>query len=148
MDPLNPPVAVVLMVEVAALPALTAAGAKADAEMVKSGGGRGGLNTASTTCVEFTAHKLLFVVEQLLDHPPKMELAVDVAVSVTVVPTGNAETQSVGQLMPLGLLVTVPLPLPESVITRLKTCEGAAGNSKTTPQPDTQFEVPPELAVP
>jgi hypothetical protein len=87
---------------------------------------------------------LAFVVAQLPDHTPKVEPPVGVAVSVTVVPTGNAEMQSGGQLMPLGLLATVPVPLPENVVAMLKTGEVVAGNSKTTPLP----ELPPEFAVP
>ena len=149
IDPLNPPVAVVVIVDVATLPGLTVAGENAEAEMVKSGGG--GLNTASKTCVELTVQTLAFVVVQpdgepgsVPDHTPKVEPPLGVAVSVTVVPTGNAEIQSVGQFMPLGLLVTVPVPLPEKVMTTLKTGEVVAGSSNTVPPP----EEPPEFAVP
>jgi hypothetical protein len=145
--PLKPPSAAVMMVELEALPGLTAAGVRAEAETAKSGGG-GRLNTAPRASVELTMHTLLFVVEQLLDQPPKVEPALEVAVSVTVVPTGNAEKQLEGQLMPLGLLVTAPVPRPEKVTETLKTGEVVAGSSNTTPQPETQFEFPPDSAVP
>ena len=152
IDPLNPPIAVVLIVEVAALPGLTVAGVKAEADTLKSGGG--GTKTASTTWVEFTVQTLAFVVVQgckpgrVSDQTPNVEPPAGVAVSVTVVPTGNAEAQSVGQLMPLGLLVTVPVPLPVNVMTTLKTGEVVAGSSKTTPQPELQFVAPPLDVVP
>jgi hypothetical protein len=147
IDPLNPPVAVVVMVELEALPGLTAAGVRAEAETAKSGRG-GRLNTASRACVELTVHTLLFAVEQLPDQPPKVESVLGLAVSVTVVPTGKAERQSGGQLMPLGLLDTRPVPRPEKVTETLKTGEVVAGRSKTRPQPETQFEFPPVVAVP
>src|SRR5215469_7276912 len=137
MEPLNPSIAVVLIVELAELPGLTVAGISADADTLKSGGG--GTKTASTTWVEFTVQTLAFVVVQgckpgsVLDQTPNVEPPVGVAVSVTVVPTGNAEMQSGGQLMPLGLLVTVPVQLPDIVMATLKTGEVVSGNSKTTP---------------
>ena len=40
--------------------------------------------------------------------------------SVTSVPAGNAAVQVVPQLMPAGVLVTVPPPVPERVTVRLK----------------------------
>lgn len=152
MEPVNPSIAVVLIVELAEVPGLTVAGVNVDADTLKSGGG--GTKTASTTWVEFTVQTFAFVVVQgckpgrVPDHTPNVEPPVGVAVSVTVVPTGNAEMQSVGQFMPLGLLVTVPVPLPEKVIATLNTGEVVPGSSKTTPQPETQFEFPPDDAVP
>ena len=91
---------------------------------------------------------LAFVVEQPPDHEPNVEPPVGTAVSVTVAPAGNAEMQSVGQLMPLGPLVTVPVPPPDIVMAKLKTGEAVAGSSKTTPQPEMQFVFPPLDAVP
>jgi hypothetical protein len=46
-------------------------------------------------------------------HPPKREPALAPAVSVTTVPLAYASEQSVPQLMPEGLDVTVPLPFPD-----------------------------------
>jgi len=48
-------------------------------------------------------------------HPAKMALAAGVAVSVTFVPDLKAALQVVGQLIPVGVLVTVPVPVPLSV---------------------------------
>ena len=45
-------------------------------------------------------------------HPPKTDPEVGTAVSVTVLFLENDAEQFVPQLMPLGLLVTVPLPVP------------------------------------
>ena len=47
-------------------------------------------------------------------QPAKVELAEGVAVNVMEVPMLNGALQAVPQLMPAGLLVTVPLPVPES----------------------------------
>ena len=45
-------------------------------------------------------------------QPPKTDPEAGTAVSVTVVPPEKEREQFVPQLMPLGLLVTVPLPVP------------------------------------
>jgi len=45
-------------------------------------------------------------------QPAKTDPAAGTAVSVTVVPPENDREQVVPQLMPLGLLVTLPLPVP------------------------------------
>ena len=45
-------------------------------------------------------------------HPPKVELVLTASVSVTEVPLGKLAVQAVGQLMPAGLLITVPVPVP------------------------------------
>jgi hypothetical protein len=45
-------------------------------------------------------------------QPAKKDPEAGTAVSVTVVPPENDREQVVPQLMPLGLLVTVPLPAP------------------------------------
>jgi len=49
------------------------------------------------------------------DHPPKVALDAGAAVSVTTVPAENVATQAVPQLMPEGLLVMLPPPVPEAV---------------------------------
>jgi hypothetical protein len=46
------------------------------------------------------------------DHPAKNELVPAVAVRVTWVPSGNPALQVGAQLMPVGVLVTLPVPVP------------------------------------
>jgi len=46
-------------------------------------------------------------------HPVNVEPPVEVAVRATVLPIGKSEAQTVPQEMPLGLLVTVPVPVPD-----------------------------------
>ena len=48
-------------------------------------------------------------------HPPKVELAPAVSVSVTCVPATKLALHVCGQLMPGGLLVTEPVPVPARV---------------------------------
>jgi hypothetical protein len=45
-------------------------------------------------------------------HPPKVDPLAGIAVSVTPVPVGYAAEQFVPQLIPAGLELTVPLPVP------------------------------------
>ena len=52
-------------------------------------------------------------------QPPKLDPAAGVAVSVTLWTTVNGALQAAPQLMPAGLLVTVPLPVPTFVIVRV-----------------------------
>jgi hypothetical protein len=52
------------------------------------------------------------VPEQAPDQPVKIEPASALAVRVTVDPRANAAEQLPPQLIPAGLLVTVPEPLP------------------------------------
>jgi hypothetical protein len=48
-------------------------------------------------------------------QPAKVELGAGAAVSVTAVPAAKPATQAVPQLIPAGLLVTLPVPVPEAV---------------------------------
>ena len=48
-------------------------------------------------------------------QPPKVEPLAGVAVNVTVVPLLYKAEQVLPQLIPAGLLVTVPLPVPDEV---------------------------------
>ena len=56
---------------------------------------------------------------QAPDQPEKVELASGVAVKVTEVPWLNDAEQAVPQLIPAGLLVTVPAPVPVLVTERV-----------------------------
>jgi len=58
------------------------------------------------------------VPEQGPDHPVKLEVGSEAAVSVTVVPGGKSALHVAPQLIPLGALVTVPRPLPAVITTR------------------------------
>ena len=49
---------------------------------------------------------------QAPDHPANVEPDVAVAVSVTDVPLAKLALHVLGQLMPAGLLITVPAPVP------------------------------------
>jgi len=62
-------------------------------------------------------------------HPTKIDPADAVAVSVTELPVGNEALQVFPQLMPAGLLVTVPAPPPVLVTVRV---EGTALNVAVT----------------
>lgn len=52
------------------------------------------------------------VPEQVPDQPVKREFASGFAVSVTDVPLGNFAVHAEPQLIPNGLLVTIPPPVP------------------------------------
>jgi hypothetical protein len=52
------------------------------------------------------------LVQPVPDHPAKVEPEAGVAVRVTAVPLLKLAEQVLPQLMPAGLLVTVPLPVP------------------------------------
>ena len=47
-------------------------------------------------------------------HPPNVEVDPGASLSVTTVPAANVYWHVVPQLMPAGLLVMVPAPVPES----------------------------------
>src|SRR5439155_26306479 len=60
-------------------------------------------------------------------HPPplqplKIEPAAGAAVSVTAVPLGKLAAQVAPQVMPVGELVMVPLPVPVLETVRVKVC--------------------------
>ena len=76
-------------------------------------------------------------------QPTKRDPSAGLAVSVTCVPTAKVELQLAPQLMPTGLLVTMPLPAPT------KATESAAGASKRAVTvrlaPSVTVQVGPEL---
>lgn len=82
---------------------------------VPDGGGGG---ASEVLKVALTAVSLLIctvqapVPPQAPPQPAKMDPEAATAVSVTVVPPENDREQVVPQLMPLGLLATVPVPVP------------------------------------
>lgn len=65
-----------------------------------------------------TVHFRLFPLQAPL-HPGKYDPFAGVAVSATAVPAANEAWQLGLQLMPEGLLTTVPLPVPANVIVRV-----------------------------
>lgn len=62
------------------------------------------------------------VPEHAPDQPAKRESAEGVAVRVTVAPVLKLKEQVVPQLIPAGLLVTAPVPVPTLETERLKVC--------------------------
>ena len=60
--------------------------------------------------------------EHAPDHPVKVEPGSGVGVNVTLVPGLYVSLQSEPQLTPAGLLVTVPLPVPDFVTVRVYCC--------------------------
>ena|SRR5579871_3716705 len=53
--------------------------------------------------------------EQAPDQPAKVELAAGPSLKVTIVPLAKFALHVPGQLMPAGVLVMVPVPVPERV---------------------------------
>ena len=74
------------------------------------------LNVAVTDVAAETVTEQVPVPVQAPDHPAKVEPALGVAVSVTVVPLANPAEQVEPQLIPAGELVTEPVPVPEPVM--------------------------------
>jgi hypothetical protein len=79
-----------------------------------TGGGAFEVNVAVTVAALVSVTVQGPVPVQAPDHPAKVELALAAAVSVTAVPLAKLAVQVVPQLIPAGLLVTVPVPVPAS----------------------------------
>jgi hypothetical protein len=60
------------------------------------------------------------VAVQLPDQPPKVEPEAGVAVNVTAVPLLRLAVHVLPQLIPVGLLFTVPVPVPTRVTVSVK----------------------------
>ena len=73
------------------------------------------LNVAVTLVFAVTVMLHVLVPLHAPDHPPNCELVPALAVSVTAVPLGNVPLHVCPQLIPAGLLVTLPLPPPAFV---------------------------------
>ena len=81
-------------------------------------------------------------------QPAKVEPAAAAAVRVTTVPLTKLAEHVVPQLIPAGLLLTVPLPLPADTTERSKLA-WAGVSLNTTPHPIPQLpEMPAVPAVP
>ena len=65
-------------------------------------------------------------------QPVNVEPPVEAAVRVTVLPLGKFAAQVAPQEMPLGLLVTVPVPVPDVVTVNWCVSVGAKLNVATT----------------
>jgi hypothetical protein len=76
------------------------------------------LNVAVTEWFVFMVTLQAPVPEQSMLHPPKLELFPAISESITTVPLGKLAEQVSGQLIPAGLLVTEPVPLPARVTMR------------------------------
>jgi hypothetical protein len=116
-EPLNPPVAAMFTVEVDDPPGLNVLGVRPVDESEKSGDAMR-LNVAVADAVVVRVQGP--GPEQPPLHPEKLEPAPAVGVSVAVVPLIKFPEQVLLQLMPAGLLVTVPLPLPANTTETLK----------------------------
>jgi hypothetical protein len=103
-EPLKPPTAATVSVEVDEPPALTVAGVSVEAETEKSGAS--GAKFPNTNWAEFMVRLQAPVPEQGAVHPVKVLPAAGTAVRVTAVPLGkNSE-----QLLPQATPFTVKLP--------------------------------------
>jgi len=80
------------------------------------------LNVAVADLGAFIVTEQVPVPVQAPLQPAKVELDAGVAVKVTEVPLVKVAEQVVGQLIPDGLLATVPVPVPALVTARVKAC--------------------------
>ena len=77
------------------------------------------------------------------DQVTDVEVPVSVAVNVTVVPLAKFATHVVGQVMPSGLLVMVPVLVPVSTISTAR-----AGEPEPVPPPEPVVQVTFAIALP
>jgi hypothetical protein len=85
------------------------------AKLTDSCTGGGPVNDAVTDVLAFRVTVQVPFPEHAPDQPLKVVRAAGAAVSTTVVPVVNDAPHVVPQLIPAGLLVTLPVPVPVSV---------------------------------
>jgi hypothetical protein len=84
---------------------------------------------------------------QAPDHPAKLELAAAVAVSVTDVPEGKVPLQLWPQLIPAGVLVTVPVPGPTADTVTVPGAEKAAPTAVSAFNTTVHFPAPEQAPL-
>jgi hypothetical protein len=89
------------------------------------------LNVAVTAAGEVTVPAQAAVPPQAPDQPAKTEPGAGVSVSETIVPDGKSVVHVAPQLIPAGVLVTVPEPVPASE-TVTGTCGGMTAKVAVT----------------
>lgn len=93
---------------------------------------KSGTKTAWTATFEFSRTvQVLFPAQAEPDQPAKTEPDAEVAESVTEVPELNVAVQVDPQLMPVGVLLTTPLPAPAELMDNAN-CGGGAGTKLAT----------------
>lgn len=113
-EPVNPFTEFTVTVEVEFCPGLTGFGA--DPEMEKSGERKFAITDWSAFMV--TVHVAVPV--HAPPHPTKLDPEAAAAVRIIAVPLSKPAVQVLPQLMPDGVLVTVPLPLPAVITVNTK----------------------------
>jgi hypothetical protein len=103
------------------------------------------LKVAVTAVLAVRAREQVEVPEQAPDQPAKVEPVPGVAVRVTLVPLEKEALQVEPQLMPLGLLVTVPVPVPARETLSIGAAEAAL---KLAVAEESAFRVSVQVAVP
>jgi hypothetical protein len=78
------------------------------------------VNVAVADCAEFIVMVHVLPPQDCPPHPENVLPLAGVSVNVTCAPWAKFAVQVVGQLMPDGLLTTVPLPVPASVTVNAK----------------------------
>src|SRR5262245_44171686 len=86
------------------------------------------------------------VPEQAPVQPAKVEPVFAAAVSCTTVPRLKSAVQIVPQFIPVGLLVTIPIPVPVSAIVRVATLRSKPAVTDTTAFISTWHDPVPEQA--
>jgi hypothetical protein len=90
-----------------------------DAGVTEKSDGGPALNVDVTNSLEVMVMLQVLVPEQGPLQPENVDPEAGEAVRLTAVPVAKLAAHDVPQLMPAGLLVTVPLPLPASVTNKV-----------------------------
>ncbi len=105
------------------------------------------VNCAVTVWFPFITTTQAPVPLQAPPQPVKVDPPVGVAVSATVLPVGKFAMHPSPQLIPLGILVTVPVPVPDLVTARREVLAAVLKTATTVALPLTMQEpVPPQPA--